>query len=78
MRYMHVYATIMHMRTTLILDDDLVKRAKEVTGIEEKTALVRAGLEALISREVARRLIKLGGTAPDLEPVRRRRGKPLR
>lgn len=73
-----MYATMIHMRTTLILDDDLVKRAKEVTGIEEKTALVRAGLEALISREVARRLIKLGGTAPDLESVRRRRGKPLR
>lgn len=70
---MYLNAKIRHMRTTLILDDDLVKRAKEIT--EEKTALVRAGLEALISREVARRLIKLGGTAPDLEPIRRRRSK---
>jgi Arc/MetJ family transcription regulator len=73
---MHLYAILMHMRTTLNLDDDLVKRAKELTGIEEKTALVRAGLEALVSREMARRLIKLGGTAPDLEPVRRRRWNP--
>lgn len=66
----------MHMRTTLNLDDNLVERAKELTGIEEKTALVRAGLEALISREVARRLIKLGGAAPDLEPIHRRRSNP--
>ena len=75
MNRMHVGAILRHMRTTLNLDDDLVKRAKELTGIEEKTALVRAGLEALISREVARRLIKLGGTAPHLEPIRRRRSK---
>lgn len=73
---MYLYAILMHMRTTLNLDDNLVERAKELTGIEEKTALVRAGLEALISREVARRLIKLGGVAPDLEPIHRRRSNP--
>ena len=46
----------MHMRTTLILDDALVARARRITGIAEKTALVHAGLEALIAREAARRL----------------------
>jgi hypothetical protein len=63
----------MHMRTTLNLDDDLVARASELTGIKEKTALVHAGLEALISREAARRLAALGGTMPHLQPIPRRR-----
>ncbi len=67
---MHTY---MHMRTTLILDPTLVNRAKELTGIDEKTALVRAGLEALIARESARRLAALGGTEPDLMDIPRRR-----
>jgi Arc/MetJ family transcription regulator len=61
------------MRTTLIIDDDLLKRAKALTGIEEKTALVRAGLEALIAREAARRLAALGGTEPQLTDIPRRR-----
>lgn len=65
-----------HMRTTLILDDALVAEARELTGIDEKTALVRAGLEALIQREAARRLAALGGTMPDLEPIPRRRLPP--
>ena len=65
--------TDMHMRTTLILDSTLVDRAKELTGIDEKTALVRAGLEALIARESARRLAALGGTEPDLMDVPRRK-----
>jgi len=64
------------MRTTLILDDELMARATELTGIKEKTALVRAGLEALISREAARRLAALGGTMPDLQPIPRRRLPP--
>ena len=51
----------MHMRTTLILDDVLLERARRLTGIAEKTALVHAGLEALIAREAARRLAALGG-----------------
>lgn len=52
----------MHMRTTLNIDDSLLKRAEQLTGISEKTALIRRGLEALIALESARRLAKLGGT----------------
>jgi Arc/MetJ family transcription regulator len=63
----------MHMRTTLILDDALVARARRLTGIDEKTALVRAGLEALIARAAARRLAALSGTMPDLTATPRRR-----
>ncbi|MDX2154839.1 MAG: type II toxin-antitoxin system VapB family antitoxin [Bryobacteraceae bacterium] len=61
------------MRTTLIIDDGLLKRAREATGIEEKTALVRAGLEALIAREAAKRLAALGGSQPKLPSIPRRR-----
>jgi Arc/MetJ family transcription regulator len=61
------------MRTTLNLNDDLVTRARRLTGIEEKTALVHAGLEALIARESARRLAALGGSQPGLRAPRRRR-----
>ncbi len=61
------------MRTTLNIDDDLLLRAQQLTGIEEKTAIVRTGLEALIARESARRLAKLGGTDPDLKEIPRRR-----
>ena len=46
----------MHMRTTLIIDEGLLARARDLTGIHEKTALVRAGLEALIAREAGKRL----------------------
>jgi len=63
----------MHMRTTLNIDDALLEKAAELTGIEEKTAIVRAGLEALIAREAAKRLAALGGTQPDLRPIPRRR-----
>ena len=63
----------MHMRTTLIIDDDLLQRARELTGIQEKTALVRAGLEALIAREAGKRLAALGGTQPKLANIPRRR-----
>jgi Arc/MetJ family transcription regulator len=61
------------MRTTLIIDDDLVEKAKDLTGIQEKTALVKAGLQALISRESARRLAALGGSQPKLQHIPRRR-----
>ena len=61
------------MRTTLNIDDSLLEQARRLTGIEEKTALVRAGLEALIARESARRLAALGGTERSLRTVRRRR-----
>jgi len=61
------------MRTTLNIDDLLVKRAAQLSGIKEKTSLVQAGLEALIAREASRRLAELGGTEHTLKPVRRRR-----
>lgn len=61
------------MRTTLILDDRLVAEAQRLTGIKQKTRLIHAGLEALIARASARRLIALGGTEPDLRPIPRRR-----
>ena len=63
----------MHMRTTLILDQALVERAAKLTGLTEKTAVVHAGLEALIARESARRLAALGGTQPLVRAPRRRR-----
>ena len=61
------------MRTTLILDAELLERAKELTGIQEKTALLHAGLEALIAREAGKRLAALGGTQPELTSIPRRR-----
>ncbi len=61
------------MRTTLALDDDLVRLAQEYTGVFEKTALVREALKALIQRESSRRLAALGGTMPELEDIPRRR-----
>ena len=64
------------MRTTLNIDDELLLRAQQLTGIDEKTAIVRQGLEALIARESARRLAKLGGTDPNLKDIPRRRSRP--
>ena len=61
------------MRTTLIIEDDLIEKASRLTGVKEKTSLVRLGLEALIARESGRRLAKLGGTEKRLEMPRRRR-----
>ena len=61
------------MRSTLNIDDGMLRKAAELTGEKEKAALVRMGLEALIARESARRLARLGGTEPGLRPVRRRR-----
>ena len=64
------------MRTTINLDDELLARAHGLTGIKERTALIHEGLRSLIEREAARRLARLGGTAPDLEvPPRRRSAK---
>ena len=63
----------MHMRTTLNIDDDVLEKASRLTGIKEKTALVRLGLEALIARESSKRLAKLGGTEKDLQSIPRRR-----
>ena len=61
------------VRTTLALDDDLVRLAQELTGMAEKTALVREALKALIERESSRRLAALGATMPELEDIPRRR-----
>lgn len=61
------------MKTTMNIDDELLERARRLTDIREKTALVHAGLEALIARESARRLAELGGSEPRLKSVRRRR-----
>lgn len=63
----------MHMRTTLNIDDTILENASRLTGIKEKTALVRLGLEALIARESSKRLAKLGGTEKELNTIPRRR-----
>ena len=63
------------MRTTLALDDELIAEAQRLTGTTEKSALVREALRALIQRESARRLAKLGGTEPAVTQVPRRRGE---
>jgi len=60
------------VRTTIALDDELVAKAQAFTGLQEKSALVREALKALIERESARRLARLGGTEPDLKPIPRR------
>lgn len=62
------------MRTTLVLRDDLVATARALTKIDEKTALVHAGLEALIAQASAERLIRMGGTDATARAGRRRRG----
>ena len=64
------------MRTTLALDDELLAKAQAYTGIREKSALVREALKALVEREAARRLARLGGSEPGLKPIPRRRPKP--
>lgn len=61
------------MRTTLNIDDALIDRARMLTGIEERTALLHEGLRALIARESARRLAKLGGSEPRVASIPRRR-----
>jgi len=64
------------MRTTLNIDDQLLAEAQRITGVSEKAALVREGLRALIERESARRLARLGASEPQLEPVPRRQSDP--
>lgn len=61
------------MRTTIALDDDLVATAQEFTGLQEKSALVREALKALIARESALRLARLGGSEPEMRAPPRRR-----
>jgi Arc/MetJ family transcription regulator len=64
------------MRTTISLDDDLLAAAQSLTGVQEKSALVRVALKALVERETARRLARLGGSEPGLAPVPRRQTEP--
>ena len=64
---------MIHMRTTLNIDDELLKKASVLTGVHEKTSLVKLGLEALIAQESAKRLAKLGGTEKGLLRIPRRR-----
>jgi Arc/MetJ family transcription regulator len=64
------------MRTTLVLDDDLIHEAQRLTGTSEKSALVRQALRALIERESARRLARLAGSEPALSSIPRRRTTP--
>jgi Arc/MetJ family transcription regulator len=66
------------MRTTLNIDEDLLARATELSGLHEKTAVVRAGLEALVARESARRLAALGESDKTARAARRRRQPPRR
>jgi len=61
------------MRSTLNIDDEILAKASRITGIKEKTALVRLGLEALIAREASKRLAKLGGTEKKIQSIPRRR-----
>ena len=63
----------MHMRTTLNIDEQLLEKASLLTGVKEKTSLVRLGLEALISLESSKRLAQLGGTEKELQGIPRRR-----
>jgi Arc/MetJ family transcription regulator len=72
----YVPKEVLTMRTTVALDDALLEKAQAITGMTEKTALLREALKALIERESARRLARLGGTEPDLSVVRRRRIGP--
>ena len=62
-----------HMKTTLNIDDEILAKASRLTGVKEKTSLVRMGLEALVARYSAQRLAALGGSEPDIRPIPRRR-----
>jgi Bacterial antitoxin of type II TA system, VapB len=61
------------MRTTLLIDDEILKKASDLTGIKEKTSLVKLGLQSLISRESSKRLAQLGGTEHGIKYIRRRK-----
>jgi Arc/MetJ family transcription regulator len=65
-----------HMRTTVNLDEHLLEEAQRITGMKERTALIHEGLRALIERESAKRLARLGGSEPQLHDIPRRRPEP--
>jgi Arc/MetJ family transcription regulator len=66
----------MALRTTVNIDDELLAEAHRLSGITERAALLKEGIQALIERESARRLARLGGSQPQLETIRRRRSTP--
>ena len=70
---MHKLCVLIHMRTTLNIDNKILQRASKLTGIKEKTSLVRLGLQSLIDRESSKRLALLGGTEKQLRSIPRRR-----
>ena len=70
---MHNLCIYIHMRTTINIEDELLNKASKLTGINEKTSLVRRGLEALIALERSKRLARLGGTEKFLRPIPRRK-----
>ncbi len=70
---MHILCISMHMRTTINIDEKILSRASRLTGIKEKTSLVRLGLEALIALESSKRLARLGGSEKSIRPIPRRR-----
>jgi len=76
--YAYAKGILICMRTTVNIDDELLAKARDYTGEKEKTKLLHLGLEALIQREVAKRLVALGGTMPDLEVAPRRRSSAKR
>ena len=63
------------MRTTIAIDDELLRKAQDYTGVKEKTALVREALTSLVQREAARRLAAMGGSVPDFPDIPRRRAQ---
>ncbi len=69
----HESYILMHMRTTLNIDDTLLEEAARLTGVKEKTALVKLGLQSLVARESSKRLAALGGSEKRLRPIPRRR-----
>ncbi len=71
--YMYKICIYMNVRTTINIDDAILKKASELTGTKEKTQLIRLGLEALISLECSRRLARMGRTEKDLESIPRRK-----
>ncbi len=73
MTNMHILCISMHMRTTINIDEKILNRASRLTGIKEKTSLVRLGLEALITLESGKRLARLGGSEKSIRPIPRKR-----
>ena len=65
------------MRTTVALDDDLIAKAQSLTGLTERSSLPREALKALIQRETAQRLARLGGTEPVISLTQRRQSEPV-